>query len=79
MQIRKHTHIALWFIIPYVVGTRVFTGASTFFAAPPTGSAPKDGTIATYPLLGGGLPTIYASQKRENLVDFKFLFDLGFT
>ena len=28
---------------------------------------------------GGGLPTIYASQKRENLIDFKFLFDLRFT
>ena len=26
----------------------------------------------------GGLPTIYASQKRENLIDFKFLFDLRF-
>jgi len=30
------------------------------------------------PQCGGGLPTIYASQKRENLIDFKFLFDLGF-
>ena len=29
---------------------------------------------------GGGLPTIYASQKRENLIDFTFfLFDLGLT
>ena len=47
MQIRKHTHMALWLIIPFVIGIGVFTGARTFFAAPPTSSAPKDGATAT--------------------------------
>lgn len=52
MQIREHTYMALWFIIPFVIGMGVFTGAGTFFANPPTGSAPKDGTIAIYLSLG---------------------------
>ena len=61
MQIRKHMHRALWFIIPFVVVIGVFTGARIFFAAPPTSSAPKDGTTATYPLLGQIIPS-------ENLI-----------
>ncbi|MYD56491.1 MAG: hypothetical protein F4246_05705 [Rhodothermaceae bacterium] len=64
MQIRKNTHMALWFIIPFVVGIGVFTGAKTFFAAPPTSSAPKNGTIATYPLLGRIIPSEYLIAPR---------------
>ena len=52
MQIRKHTYMARRFIIPFVIGMAVFTGAGTFFATPPTGSAPKDGNIAIYLQLG---------------------------
>ena len=64
MPIRKHMHRALWFIIPFVVGMGVFTGARIFFAAPPTSSAPKDSTIATYPLLGQIIPSEYLIAPR---------------
>ena len=64
MQIRKHTHIVLWFIIPFMVVIGVFTGAWIFFAAPPTSSAPKDGTVATYPLLGQIIPSEYLIAPR---------------
>ena len=59
--------MTLWFIIPFVVGIGVFTGARIFFAAPPTSSAPKDGTIATYPLLGQIIPSVnlIAPQTRK--------------
>ena len=42
----------------------VFTGARIFFAAPPTSSAPKDGTVATYPLLGQIIPSEYLIAPR---------------
>ena len=61
MQIRKHMHRALWFIIPFVVVIGVFTGARIFFDALSTGSAPKNGAIATQPLLGQIIPS-------ENLI-----------
>ena len=71
MQVRKHTHGALWFIIPFVVAMGVFTGARTFFATPPTGSAPKDGTTATYPLLGQIILSehLIAPRTRQYIAD----------
>ena len=75
MQIRKHTHIALWFIIPFVVGIGVFTGARTFFATSPTGSAPKDGTKATSPLLGQIIPSenLIAPRTRKYIAEQEWL------
>ena len=71
MQIRKHAHRALWFIIPFVVGIGVFTGARIFFATPPTSSAPRDGTIATYPLLGQIIPSenLIAPRTRKYIAE----------
>ncbi len=71
MQIRKHMYRGLWFIIPFVVVIGVFTGARIFFAAPPTSSAPKVGTIATYPLLGQIIPSenLIAPRTREYIAE----------
>ncbi len=74
MQIRKHAHRALWFIIPFVVGMGVFTGARTFFATPPTGSTPKSDTITTYPLLGQIIPSenLIAPRTRKYIAEQKW-------
>ena len=71
MQIRKHAHRALWFIIPFVVGMGVFTGARIFLATPPTGSTPKSGTITTYPLLGKIIPSenLIAPRTRKYIAE----------
>ena len=71
MQIRKNTRGTLWFIIPFVVRMGVFTGARTFFATPPTGSAPKSGTITTYPLLRQIIPSenLIAPRTRKYIAE----------
>ena len=71
MQIRKHTHRALWFIIPFVVVIGVFTGARIFFSALPKSSAPKDGTVAPYPQLGQIIPSenLIAPRPRKYIAE----------
>ena len=71
MQIRKHMYRGLWFIIPFVVVIGVFTGARIFFGTPPTSSAPRDGTIATYPLLGQIIPSenLIAPRTRKYIAE----------
>ena len=71
MQIRKHMYRGLWFIAPFVVVIGVFTGARIFFATPPTSSAPRDSTIAAYPLLGQIIPSenLIAPRTRKYIAE----------
>ena len=56
MQIRKHTHRAFWFIIPFVVVLGVFTESRTFIVVSPTSPAPNGGPVASYPMVGHEIP-----------------------
>ena len=70
MQIPRHTHRALWLIISFVVRIGVFTGGRTFFSTLPVRSTPKNGTTATYLLLGtdNSIRDPYRPTKYESLV-----------